>query len=611
MNETSHIDDKGACSAAVKPQSVVRSIFNRSIRERRIPLVLSLMVISLGLWIVCAKLAVPPVIESAYRGESWSFLNRMIQGQATHPVSEYLQDWNAITIPVLLEGLGFWLVVLVISSPRFSSLLRAIPIQCLGLAAFFWVYHKLLVYSIRTVPLSLGDVTPHHDAAPLYADSEINLNLWIIPAIIVLTGFLLLCRRLFLERTLPRAGLFAISIVAFLLIGLSVAMIDGYRWVNGQRLPAFLEPYSRTKLEYYGDVPKVQQLGVRPILRDYAKPELFSTLSEHSRTHPPGGILFLWLVSQGFGYNLLSASLASITLTSLAVIPMYLLAKTLYGESVGRYALPLFLLMPNFVMFATTSMDGPFSVFPILSGYLFYKALQGETVVKDSRSIFVEQQTNTSLPLYAILTGIALGLGMFMTYSTVFMGVCFTVITVVTWFADRERFKLALTTLVIAGATFVAFYLLMFWLTGFNLLEALWASIRKANAEVPRYETIGRYYYVGVANLFAFLIGCGIPMTTIWIQQVLINIRRAREGKGIDIYLMGYLISLLGFAFSTLYTMEVERQWIFMAPFIVIPVAKFLHDRCESQRSVSAFYWVAGLSCLQLIAFEATLDTWW
>jgi hypothetical protein len=71
MNETSHIDDKEACSAAVKPQSVVRSLFNRSIRESRIPLLLSLMVISLGFWIVCAKLVVPPVIESAYRGESW------------------------------------------------------------------------------------------------------------------------------------------------------------------------------------------------------------------------------------------------------------------------------------------------------------------------------------------------------------------------------------------------------------------------------------------------------------------------------------------------------------------------------------------------------------
>src|SRR5215831_4159602 len=117
MNETSHIDDKGACSAAVKPRSVVRSLFNRSIRKSRIPLVLSLMVISLGLWIVCAKLVVPPAIESAYRGESWSFLNGMIRGQATHPVSEYVQDWDALTIPILLAGLGFWLIVLLISSP--------------------------------------------------------------------------------------------------------------------------------------------------------------------------------------------------------------------------------------------------------------------------------------------------------------------------------------------------------------------------------------------------------------------------------------------------------------------------------------------------------------
>src|SRR5437899_3933341 len=85
----------------------------------RIRLWLVLMVISLGLWIVLAKLVVPAVIEGAYRGESWSFLNRMIRGQATHPVSEYIRDWDTVTIPVLLKGLGFWLVVLVISSPAF------------------------------------------------------------------------------------------------------------------------------------------------------------------------------------------------------------------------------------------------------------------------------------------------------------------------------------------------------------------------------------------------------------------------------------------------------------------------------------------------------------
>src|SRR5215831_12354733 len=83
----------------------------------RFRLWLVLTVISLGLWIVCAKLVVPPVIESAYRGESWSFLNGLIRGQATHPLSEYLQDWETLTIPVMLGGLGFWLAVLVIISP--------------------------------------------------------------------------------------------------------------------------------------------------------------------------------------------------------------------------------------------------------------------------------------------------------------------------------------------------------------------------------------------------------------------------------------------------------------------------------------------------------------
>jgi hypothetical protein len=54
-----------------------------------IRLLLVLMGVSL-VWIIFAKLIVPPVIESAYRGESWPFLNRMIHGQAVHSVHFYL-----------------------------------------------------------------------------------------------------------------------------------------------------------------------------------------------------------------------------------------------------------------------------------------------------------------------------------------------------------------------------------------------------------------------------------------------------------------------------------------------------------------------------------------
>ncbi len=473
---------------------------------------------------------------------------------------------------------------------RIFSLFSFIPTQCLCIACFFLFYHKLLVYWMRTASVNLGAVKFHRHVVPLYALPQLDLSIWILPALVVLIVFFLLCRRIFLQRSVSSAWLFFISIGFFLVISISVAMIDGYREVAGRQLPAFLEPYTRTRYEYYSDVPKVDQVGFLSFMRDYAKPELFSTLSGHAQTHPPGGILFLWVISKLFGYNLLAASLGAVVFTSLTVIPIYLLAKELYGESIGRYALALFLITPNFVMFTGTSMDGPFSLFPILSLYLFY------------RGIFSGQAR-----FYGFLTGISLGCGLLMTYSTVFIGLFFTVVMLLTLIVDRSRFRRTLTLLLIAGVTFIAFYLLMFLFAGFNLIEALQASIKKDRAALGTgYETIGRYFHLSVGNLFAFLIGIGIPMTTVWLRQVVQTIRNGQRGKPIDIYVIGYLISLLVIAFSTLFTMEVERVWIFMAPFIVIPVAKYL-----SQRDIADFYWVAGLLCSQLVLFEVTLYTYW
>ena len=476
------------------------------------------------------------------------------------------------------------------SPKRLLSLFNLIPTQCLCIVLFFLIYHKLLAYWMKTASINLGAVKFHRHVVPLYAQPQTDLSIWILPALVVLVAFFLLCHKIFLQQFVSSTWLFLISIGFFLAISISVAMIDGYREVAGQQLPALLEPYTRTQYEYYADVPKVNQIGFLSFMRDYAKPELFSTLSGHAQTHPPGGILFLWIVSKLFGYNLLAASLGSIVFTSLTVIPIYLLAKELYGESIGRYTLALFLITPNFVMFTGTSMDGPFSVFPILILYLFYRGIFSDRAIR-----------------YGLLTGISLSCAMLMTYSTVFIGLFFNVVMLLTLIVNRSRFRRTLTLLLIAGVTFIAFYMLMFLFTGFNLLEALQASIRKDRGALGTgYETIGLYFHLSVGNLFAFLIGVGIPMTTVWLRQVAQTIRDGRRGGPIDIYIAGYLISLLMIAFSTLFTMEVERIWIFMVPFIVIPVAKFL-----SQRDITDFYWVAGLSCLQLVLFEVTLYTYW
>jgi len=85
----------------------------------RFRLLLFLMVVSTAMWIAFATLAVPPIIESAYRGESFSFLNSMIQGQHINPVDYYLQKWDGIATATVVSLPVFWLLALITSSPGF------------------------------------------------------------------------------------------------------------------------------------------------------------------------------------------------------------------------------------------------------------------------------------------------------------------------------------------------------------------------------------------------------------------------------------------------------------------------------------------------------------
>ena len=494
--------------------------------------------------------------------------------------------------------------------------IRLIPVQIALIALFFCVYHLFLKYIMRETGLDLGAVGYNSHVVPLYAQPSFDLSLWILPALVVCAGFLYFCHR-YLLSDVSDSRLIGIAIVCFIAINISIAQIDGYREIGPEdekeRILTLLEPYTRTSLEYYGDVPRVDELGIRRFLRDYSKPELFNELSGHTRTHPPGGVLFLWHVSGLFGYNLISASLITILFTALTVIPIYRLAEMLYGQKVARYALLLFLVTPNFVMFTGTSMDGPFSVFPILSVYLFYIARERETIP--------DQKWNEFRP-YSLLTGLSLALGMFMTYSTVVVGVFLCVIALL----ERQRFGQYLKVLLFASAGFIGFYLLLFVLTGFRPIEALWAAIKKDEMGMGTgYESVGRYFHLSFANLFAFLIGVGFPITTVWLRQLVSTIRDWRQDtltakektdeprrpwifrhEHADTFVIGFLITLLFFTFSTLFTMEVERIWIFMVPFFVIPVAKHL-----TARPISDFYCVIGILVAQLIISEVLLYTYW
>ncbi len=494
-----------------------------------------------------------------------------------------------------------------------QKVLRSIAGQTGVLALFFLLYHIILKTIMRETGLDLGAINYSRHFVPLYAEPLLDLSWWIFPALIVCIGFLYLCYKYILPNNIDSRQLILITIICFIAINISVAQIDGFRNIGTEddpkRILVLLEPYTRARLEYYADVPRIDELGLRTFLRDFSKPELFTSLSGHTQTHPPGGVVFLWFLSKIFGHNLISASLASVLFTVLVVIPFYKLAERLYGEKVALYALLLFLITPNFVMFTTTSMDGPFSVFPILSIYLFYEARERET----SPDIALD----TFRP-YSLLIGISLAFGMFMTYVTVVVGVFLCVVALL----ERSRFVQYLKVLAFAATGFIGFYLLLYVITGFQPFEALWAAIKKDEAGMGSgFETIDRYLHLSIANLFAFLIGVGIPITVVWIRQLFSSVQELQLNstsdnqrwiswilnlEKSDTFVIGFVITLFYFTFSSWFTMEVERIWIFMVPFFVIPVANYLTERPRSD-----LYWVGGMLVVQLILSEVLLYTYW
>jgi predicted DCC family thiol-disulfide oxidoreductase YuxK len=119
---------------------------------RRNHFLLILTGVLLGLWIAFAKLVVPPVIESAYRGESLPVLNSLMAGHATHSVDEYQRDWEElagrITIISIVFGLPGLVLFMVTSSPTFfnSFVGEATPGTLGALRA--WICGILLLFTL-------------------------------------------------------------------------------------------------------------------------------------------------------------------------------------------------------------------------------------------------------------------------------------------------------------------------------------------------------------------------------------------------------------------------------------------------------------------------------
>ncbi|PYQ41062.1 MAG: hypothetical protein DMF77_16920 [Acidobacteria bacterium] len=449
-------------------------------------------------------------------------------------------------------------------------------------AAIFYAFHLQAEWWLDRHPKALGALRTRH-FVPLIARPGRAISLWLLPPLAVLGGLLISARALFLRTPVP--------------IGTSVCMIDGYIATYDRSIqPAVLYPYTQP-FASYADVPRVEAKGPANFLRNFPRRQLNDVMANHSRTHPPGPVLFLWGVSRLFGPGLVPAWLATVLFASLAVIPVFFLARDLYGETVARRALALFLLVPSVILFTTTSMDGPMMVFLMAAIWAFLRA-----TAEGGRGW-----------LRAILSGLALALASFMTYTaSSYLLLFFGVIAVLAFFADRPRFWRIVRVVPIAALAALAFYGALYLAVDYDPFAALQRAVWANNELVGTgHGSFVQYVQVSLSNLFAFLFGMGFPLVAVWLLQVKVAADRARAGGEVDLFVLAFPVSLLVITFSALYTLEVERIWMFMALMVTLAAARYLDARQKRGGGEAAFYWTAGLLALQVIAMETFFDTLW
>jgi hypothetical protein len=308
---------------------------------------------------------------------------------------------------------------------------------------------------------------------------------------------------------------------------------------------SFVEPYSRPTLEYFHDVPLVADAPLR-FVRDY--PALRPRLSHHAATHPPGGVLFLWVGSKVFGSSIDAAAWWSVAFGALGVIPSFWLAHLIGGAAAARRLLPLYLLTPSLVLFGATSMDAVFLVFVVASLASGIAALGRPT------------------PLRIAIAGAALWLAAFMTFAAIAVPMLLVAYAIFTTLR-RPRVGCRMFLWVASiGIVFIACQLIAQLAIGYDFVATARGAIDQdyQGMKMTGYESFTLWWQISLGNLLAFLFGSGLVAMALFTMSTWAATGRQRS------LARAVALGLLVLAASTLFTLETERVWMFVAPVILV-----------------------------------------
>ncbi len=372
-------------------------------------------------------------------------------------------------------------------------------------------------------------------------------------------------------------GFLAGLMVFWVLFAVGVAMLRG-------GMDAVAAPYRRETYEYINDIG----LGgsIRGLFHQYTA--LHDHLSMHSKVHPPGPVVLLWLLSDIVMSRTPSAlALATIVAGSVSVFPFYYWVRDLTSNRVALVASCLFTLVPSCVLFTAVSADILFMPMTLTTLFLFGRAVE------------------RSSPGYALAAGVGYAFLSLTSFSLIGMGAYFAFFGL--W-RLRERTKGVLQTAVLMLVAFLAVHVLVRWWSGFDIFTCFQQSRRQfiedqMNLDLftPRYPGWTFRFW----NPLCWFYFAGIPVSLLFLSRLL-----HPEPGSRSLFLV---FALTLFALNLLYVArgEGERSAMYIFPFVVLPAAHRLEEWVRTYHSVALLDVTLLFLLFQCWLTESFFYTYW
>jgi hypothetical protein len=447
----------------------------------------------------------------------------------------------------------------------------------------------LAVFRFVLPPRVLTNLDGQPPLSPLYAFWMPVLSPKVLRPILAGAGYV--CWFLVLDRGVSRGA----RATAGLLFAQIVWLVVLAQLVAGIRLPlndlgASMTMYAGEDL--WDDVRHVQSPG--DFLTEFSSLHRNNKLSLHGKTHPPGHTLFLWIATRVLGASTHRAALAILLVGGTGIVPVFLLARRVFGERVATRVRVLYPVVPGVLLFSVSSTDFLFAAVAAWSLWLAIEAVLGRGVV------------------IAVTAGVFAGMAAMFSVAEVFVMMLVGVFAVACWI-NRPDAPVVRQLAVMAASAAGWFVFLRF---GFNFdyLECLRLTRRFHDSfirDIAGGMTAATWRYTSVGNILAFGWYLGLPVVTGVVQNFVAALWRGVRADADQQFVRAFAIVFAIMSFGGLFVLEVERIWLFLiGPAVAVAGSAFPRfDDARAERRWLAVW--AATHCLQSIAFETLFFTIW